>query len=73
MLRGSRVARRTLYPLGMWLESYALSIAGRRPNNEDAICANPDLGLFVVAGALVEAAYAAGSRDNISAVVVRVR
>jgi serine/threonine protein phosphatase PrpC len=33
----------------MWLESYALSIAGRRTNNEDAICAQPDIGLFVVA------------------------
>ena len=33
----------------MQLETYALSIAGRRDNNEDAICARPDLGLFVVA------------------------
>jgi serine/threonine protein phosphatase PrpC len=33
----------------MWLEAYALSIAGRRSNNEDAICVHPDLGLFVVA------------------------
>ena len=33
----------------MLLETYALSIAGRRTNNEDAICARPDLGLFVVA------------------------
>ena len=33
----------------MQLETYALSIAGRRANNEDAICARPDLGLFVVA------------------------
>jgi len=28
---------------------FALSIAGRRGNNEDAICAAPELGLFVVA------------------------
>jgi len=33
----------------MLLETYALSIAGRRSNNEDAICARPDLRLFVVA------------------------
>ncbi len=33
----------------MYLDTYALSIAGRRPNNEDSICARPDLGLFVVA------------------------
>ena len=33
----------------MQLETYALTIAGRRSNNEDAICARPDLGLFVVA------------------------
>jgi serine/threonine protein phosphatase PrpC len=33
----------------MQLETYALSIAGRRANNEDAVCARPDLGLFVVA------------------------
>ena len=33
----------------MQLETYALSVAGRRPNNEDAICAQPELGLFVVA------------------------
>jgi serine/threonine protein phosphatase PrpC len=33
----------------MLLESYALSIAGRRTNNEDAICAHPEIGLFVVA------------------------
>ena len=33
----------------MLLETYALSIAGRRTNNEDAICAHPELGLFVVA------------------------
>jgi len=33
----------------MLLETYALSIAGRRPSNEDAICAHPELGLFVVA------------------------
>ena len=34
---------------GMQLETYALTIAGRRDNNEDAICARPELGLFVVA------------------------
>jgi serine/threonine protein phosphatase PrpC len=33
----------------MWLESYALSVAGRRSSNEDAVCAEPCLGLFVVA------------------------
>jgi serine/threonine protein phosphatase PrpC len=33
----------------MMLETYALSVAGRRPNNEDAICEQPELGLFVVA------------------------
>jgi len=33
----------------MMIDSYALSIAGRRTNNEDAICAEPRLGLFVVA------------------------
>jgi serine/threonine protein phosphatase PrpC len=33
----------------MRFDSYALSIAGRRANNEDAVCANPGLGLFVVA------------------------
>ena len=33
----------------MQLETYALSIAGRRANNEDAVCARPELGLFVVA------------------------
>jgi len=33
----------------MLLDTYALSIAGRRPNNEDAVCARADLGLFVVA------------------------
>src|SRR5690242_21184151 len=33
----------------MMIDSYALSIAGRRTNNEDAICAQPGLGLFVVA------------------------
>jgi len=33
----------------MQLQSCALSIPGRRANNEDAICARPDLGLFVVA------------------------
>jgi hypothetical protein len=33
----------------MLLETYALSIAGRRTNYEGAICARPELGLFVVA------------------------
>jgi serine/threonine protein phosphatase PrpC len=33
----------------MWFETYALSIAGRRSNNEDAVCVQPDIGLFVVA------------------------
>jgi serine/threonine protein phosphatase PrpC len=33
----------------MMLETYALSVAGRRTNNEDAICAHPELGLFVIA------------------------
>ena len=33
----------------MMFDSYALSIAGRRTNNEDAVCAHPGLGLFVVA------------------------
>jgi PPM family protein phosphatase len=33
----------------MLLETYALSITGRRRNNEDAVCAEPGLGLFVVA------------------------
>ena len=33
----------------MKLDAFALSIPGRRDNNEDAICAHPELGLFVVA------------------------
>jgi serine/threonine protein phosphatase PrpC len=33
----------------MQLDSFALTIPGRRTNNEDAVCANADLGLFVVA------------------------
>jgi PPM family protein phosphatase len=33
----------------MNLDVFALSIAGRRTNNEDAVCARPELGLFVVA------------------------
>lgn len=33
----------------MQLDSFALSATGRRSNNEDAVCARPDLGLFVVA------------------------
>jgi PPM family protein phosphatase len=36
----------------MQLDSYALTVAGRRTNNEDAVCARPDLGLFVVADGL---------------------
>ncbi|MBA3454429.1 MAG: protein phosphatase 2C domain-containing protein, partial [Deltaproteobacteria bacterium] len=33
----------------MQLDAFGLSITGRRASNEDAICAHPDLGLFVVA------------------------
>jgi serine/threonine protein phosphatase PrpC len=33
----------------MALDAFALTIPGRRPSNEDAICARVDLGLFVVA------------------------
>jgi serine/threonine protein phosphatase PrpC len=33
----------------MLLDAFALSVPGRRPNNEDAICVRPELGLFVVA------------------------
>jgi PPM family protein phosphatase len=33
----------------MLLDAFALSVPGRRANNEDAICARPELGLFVVA------------------------
>lgn len=33
----------------MLLDAFALSVAGRRSNNEDAICSRPELGLFVVA------------------------
>jgi serine/threonine protein phosphatase PrpC len=33
----------------MKLDAFALSITGRRANNEDAICARPELGLYVVA------------------------
>jgi serine/threonine protein phosphatase PrpC len=36
----------------MQLDAFALSIAGRRSNNEDAVCARPELGLFVVADGL---------------------
>src|SRR5687768_2417509 len=36
----------------MQYDVYALTIAGRRPNNEDAICARPELGLFAVADGL---------------------
>jgi serine/threonine protein phosphatase PrpC len=43
------VARRALYMARMELDTFAISIPGRRENNEDAICARPDLGLFVVA------------------------
>ncbi|MFT3696466.1 MAG: protein phosphatase 2C domain-containing protein [Kofleriaceae bacterium] len=31
------------------MEAFAITIAGRRDNNEDAVCIRPDLGLFVVA------------------------
>jgi serine/threonine protein phosphatase PrpC len=33
----------------MQLDTFALSIPGRRANNEDAVCVCPELGLFVVA------------------------
>ncbi|HEY5927038.1 MAG TPA: protein phosphatase 2C domain-containing protein [Kofleriaceae bacterium] len=33
----------------MLLDAFALSVPGRRTNNEDAICARPEIGLFVVA------------------------
>ncbi len=33
----------------MQLDAFALSVRGRRSNNEDAICSRPELGLFVVA------------------------
>jgi PPM family protein phosphatase len=33
----------------MQLDAFALSIPGRRSNNEDAVCVRTDLGLFVVA------------------------
>lgn len=33
----------------MQLDAFALSIPGRRSNNEDAVCSRPELGLFVVA------------------------
>src|SRR5262249_25970716 len=46
--RCRRGTPRALTP-GMQLDSFALTIAGRRTNNEDAVCANADLGLFVVA------------------------
>jgi PPM family protein phosphatase len=36
----------------MQLDAFALTVAGRRSNNEDAVCARPDLGLFVVADGL---------------------
>jgi serine/threonine protein phosphatase PrpC len=36
----------------MQLDAFALTVAGRRSNNEDAVCACPDLGLFVVADGL---------------------
>jgi len=33
----------------MQLDAFAVSIPGRRANNEDAVCMRPELGLFVVA------------------------
>ena len=36
----------------MQLDAFALTIAGRRTNNEDAVCARPELGLFVVCDGL---------------------
>jgi serine/threonine protein phosphatase PrpC len=33
----------------MKLDAYALTVTGRRTSNQDAVCARPDLGLFVVA------------------------
>jgi serine/threonine protein phosphatase PrpC len=36
----------------MQLDAFALTIPGRRNNNEDAVCARPELGLFVVADGL---------------------
>ncbi len=36
----------------MKLDAFALTIAGRRTNNEDAVCARPELGLFVVCDGL---------------------
>lgn len=36
----------------MQLDAFALTIAGRRSNNEDAVCARPELGLFVVCDGL---------------------
>jgi serine/threonine protein phosphatase PrpC len=37
---------------GMQLDAFAVSVPGRRNNNEDAVCARPELGLFVVADGL---------------------
>lgn len=42
----------------MQLDAFSLSIAGRRNNNEDAVCSRPELGLFVVADGL--GGYAGG-------------
>lgn len=36
----------------MQLDAFALTIPGRRHNNEDAVCARPELGLFVVCDGL---------------------
>jgi serine/threonine protein phosphatase PrpC len=33
----------------MQLDAYGRSITGRRSNNEDAICASPELGMFIIA------------------------
>ncbi len=50
----------------MQLESFALTITGRRPHNEDAVCARPELGLFVVADGM--GGYAGGEIASQTAV-----
>jgi serine/threonine protein phosphatase PrpC len=42
----------------MLLDTFALTVTGRRSENEDAVCARPDLGLFVVADGM--GGYAGG-------------